>query len=47
MKKLLEYLEKNQPARVDKFKEGAKAFFGFVKSRFGDFSFYTPSDYDM
>ena len=47
VQKLLPWLTANRPKRVADFKVGAKAFLEFVKSRFDDFSFWCPSDYDI
>lgn len=46
LKKMME--EKRIAAdRVDSFKKGCTAFVKFVLSKFGEFTFYTPSDYSL
>lgn len=47
MKKLLEWLQKNKPERVEAFKNGAKVFFGWATKNFDELSFYTGQQYDM
>lgn len=46
MKKVLEYLGKENPDRVAAFKKGASAMVKFINSNFGEFTFYTPESYD-
>lgn len=46
MKKLLGYLSKEKPERVDSFKAGAQAFFKWVNENVEDITFYTPKNYD-
>ena len=47
MKKLKEHLQKNKPDRVEGFMAGAKDFFKWCLSNFGELTFYTPPSYDM
>ena len=47
MKKILAHLQTNKPDRVDSFKKGAMEYFKWVLSKFDEFAFYTPSNYDM
>lgn len=46
MNKVVDHLKKNKPDRVDAFKAGAIEYFKWVLSKFDEFSFYTPSNYD-
>ena len=46
MKKVLEYLQKEKPDRVEAFKKGGRDFFAWAKENFDDLSFYTPKNYD-
>ena len=46
MKKVLDYLGKENPERIAGFKKGAAAMVKFITSNFGDFTFYTPMSYD-
>ncbi len=46
MKKVLGHLKENNANRVKPFMDGARKFFDWIKENFGDFTFYTPSDYD-
>jgi hypothetical protein len=47
MKKILAHLKTNKADRVESFMSGARKFFDWIKQHFDDFTFYTPSDYDM
>jgi hypothetical protein len=49
MKKLLEWLQKNKPERVEGFKNGARDFFKWAATQknFDELTFYTGQSYDM
>ena len=46
MKRVLEYLSKENPDRVATFKKGAAAMVKFINANFNEFTFYTPESYD-
>ena len=47
MKKVKEHLEKTKPDRVAGFMKGVSEMVKFILKKFDDFSFYTPSNYDV
>lgn len=44
MKKMVEYLEKNSPDRVEEFKKGAQKMVKFIMEKYQDFEFYVDRE---
>ncbi|KAM3134539.1 hypothetical protein pb186bvf_013353 [Paramecium bursaria] len=47
IKKVKAYLEEKKPQRVAAYQAGAQQFIKWVLSKFDDFQFYCPENYDM